>query len=284
MQTDDKSRTAAATTAEQTANLIAVRTSARPRLAIVLGSGFAEVAQSVERAIEIPYSELPGFHAPTAVGHPGKLLIGFIRKTPVVVMNGRMHYYEGHSMAAVTFPMRVFSALGIRNLLLTNAAGGINRSFKKGDFMLIRDHINLMGDNPLRGPKPPELERFVDMTTVYDNGLRAMAMEAAADCGVQLKQGVYLAVSGPSYETPAEIQAFLRLGADAVGMSTVPEALVARQCGMAVAGLSCISNMAAGLGETTLTPEDVLAVANSVSSAARKVVMEFAVRCGGADA
>lgn len=179
-------------------------------------------------------------------------------------------------MQAVTFAIRVLGELGVRALVVTNAAGGINRSFRKGDFMLIRDHINLMGDNPLRGAVPAGLERFVDMTKAYDPGLADLLRQAALANAVQLQEGVYLAVSGPSYETPAEIRAFAALGADAVGMSTVPEVLVARQCGMKVAGISCISNLASGLGEEELTPGDVIATTAKASKTAAALLKRFA--------
>lgn len=179
-------------------------------------------------------------------------------------------------MQAVTFPMRVLAAFGVEAIVLTNAAGGINKNFRKGDFMLIQDHINLMGDNPLRGPVPKGRERFVDMTQAYDPVLSDLVRQSAKAIGVELREGVYLAVSGPNYETPAEIRAFAALGADAVGMSTVPEVLVARQCGMRVAGVSCISNLASGLGETKLTPDDVIATTGSVSKVGTALIENFA--------
>ncbi len=241
----------------------------------MLGSGFHSIARKVAVEARIPYTEIPGFHAPTADGHAGELLLGRIAGTPVVVLSGRAHYYEGHSLEVVTFATRVLAAFGVRGLLLTNSAGGINRKFRKGDFMLLTDHINFMGVNPLRGPVPNGLQRFVDMTTAYDLGLRKLLAKAARQARVTLRQGVYLAVSGPNYETPAEIRAFGVLGADAVGMSTVPEAIVARQCGVRVAGLSCISNMAAGLGEERLTSEDVLETARRVSESAVSLISSF---------
>lgn len=193
-------------------------------------------------------------------GHAGRLVIGTFGKTPVVVLKGRTHFYEGHEMDRITFPIRVLAEFGIRSLLLTNAAGGINKKFKAGDFMTLTDHINFMGTNPLRGPALPGLPRFVDMTRVYEPKLNDLLKKAAKQTKLRLHSGVYLATLGPSYETPAEIRAFGRLGADAVGMSTVPEAIVARQCGLSVAAISCITNLAAGLSSGKLSHQEVLAI------------------------
>ena len=218
----------------------------RPKLALVLGSGFHRVVNEMEVEARIPYRKLPGFPPPTVAGHIGELLIGKIARTPILVLSGRAHYYEGHEMDVVTFGVRALAAYGIRDLLLTNAAGGVNRRLRPGDFMLLTDHINLMGTNPLRGPCVRGLPRFVDLTRVYDPVLQKLIKRAARNSKVRLHSGVYLAVPGPSYETPAEIRAFAGLGADAVGMSTVPEAIVARQCGLRVTAISCITNLAAG--------------------------------------
>jgi purine-nucleoside phosphorylase len=243
----------------------------RPQLGIVLGSGFGQVVRDLEMAAEMPYAKLPGFPKPTVAGHAGRLIVGRLAGTPVVVLSGRAHYYEGHSMAQVTFAVRLLAACGIRDLLLTNAAGGINRRFRTGDFMLLTDHINFMGVNPLRG-KP----EFLDLTQVYDSQLNGLLGQAARARRMKLHRGVYLAVSGPSYETPAEIRAFARLGADAVGMSTVPEAIIARHCRLRVAGLSCISNCAAGLGKTPLSHAEVLATTERVQMAGAELLREFA--------
>lgn len=248
----------------------------RPALAIVLGSGFQQSLSRLEVDSEMSYKKLPGFPPVGVSGHAGKLVIGHLGGNPVLVLSGRAHYYEGHSMDAVTFAIRALAAFGISDVLLTNAAGGVNRSFRPGDFMLLTDHINLMGVNPLRGPSPPSLPRFVDMTQTYDPGLSRLLHKAAEKCRLKLRSGVYLAVSGPSYETPAEIRAFARLGADAVGMSTVPEAIVARQCGLKVAGLSCITNLAAGLGGATLTHTEVLDTADKVKNSAAILLQNFA--------
>src|ERR1039457_5880584 len=215
----------------------------RPTLAMVLGSGFHHVLSELQVTAEIAYGKLPGFLLTGVSGHAGKLLLGHLGGTPVMVLSGRAHYYEGHPMELVTFAVRALAAYGIRDLLLTNAAGGVNRSFRPGDFMMLTDHINLMGANPLRGGPVPGLPRFVDLTCAYAQGLGQLLQQAGREGGVKLRAGIYLVVCGPSYETPAEIRAFARLGADAVGMSTVPETIVARQCGLKVAAVSCITNL-----------------------------------------
>jgi purine-nucleoside phosphorylase len=249
----------------------------RPTLAIVLGSGFHHVLTELQVEKKISYAKIPGFPVPRVSGHAGELNFGRLGGTPVLVLSGRAHFYEGHPMERVTFAVRVLAAFGIRDLLLTNAAGGINRKFRAGDFMVLTDHINLMGANPLRGPAVSNRPRFVDMTQVYDTKLRALLFRAGKSCNVRLQRGVYLAVSGPSYETPAEIRAFGRLGADAVGMSTVPEAMVARQCGLNVAAVSCITNVAAGIGKGKLSHAEVLETAGRVKTLAAKLLKYF---CG----
>jgi purine-nucleoside phosphorylase len=248
----------------------------RPMLALVLGSGFNHVLRELDVDAEIPYAKLSGFPKPGVAGHDGKLLIGRLGGIPVLVLSGRAHFYEGHAMERVTFAVRVLAAYGIRDLLLTNAAGGINRNFRAGDFMALTDHINLMGANPLRGPAIPGLPRFVDLTRAYDAKLSALLVAAARVTKLKLQRGVYLAVSGPSYETPAEIRAFARLGADAVGMSTVPEAVVARQCGLRVAGMSCITNLAAGLSRSPLSHAEVLETAERVKKTGTNLLKNFA--------
>lgn len=252
----------------------------RPTLAIILGSGFHHVLSELEVAAEIPYDRLPGFPPVGVSGHAGQLLIGSLGGTPVMVLSGRAHFYEGHPMERVTFGVRALAAYGIRDLLLTNAAGGVNRRFRPGDFMVVTDHINLMGANPLRGAPWPGLPRFVDLTCAYDEGLRRLLRRAGQQCGLKPRAGVYLAVCGPSYETPAEIRAFARLGADAVGMSTVPEAVVARQCGLKVAAVSCITNLAAGRGRGTLSHAEVLETAERVKSLAAQMLKNFATLYG----
>ncbi len=248
----------------------------RPTLAVILGSGFHHVLSELKVEAEISYSRLPGFPPVGVSGHAGQLLIGILGGTPVVVLSGRAHFYEGHPMERVTFAVRALGACGIRDLLLTNAAGGVNCSFRPGDFMVLTDHINLMGVNPLRGAPLAGLPRFVDLSCVYDAGLRRLLSRAGRRCGIRLRTGVYVAVGGPSYETPAEIRAFARLGADAVGMSTVPEAIVARQYGMKVAAVSCITNLAAGRSRETLSHAEVLETAERVKDAAAQLLSEFA--------
>jgi purine-nucleoside phosphorylase len=246
--------------------------SLRPSLAVILGSGFHHVLNELKVEAEIAYTKLPGFPPVGVSGHTGQLLIGHLGGTPVMVLSGRAHFYEGHEMALVTFATRTLAAYGIKDLLLTNAAGGLNRQFRPGDFMMLTDHINLMGINPLRGPAISGLPRFVDLSCVYDQGLRALLRRAGRACGMTLRAGVYLALSGPTYETPAEIRAFARLGADAVGMSTVPEAIVARQCGLRVAGLSCITNLAAGRSGRPLSHAEVLETAERVKTSAARLL------------
>ena len=250
-------------------------TRSRPTLGIVLGSGFNAAISKMKVELEIPYSHIPGFPATGVSGHAGSLLLGMLSGVEVAVLSGRCHYYEGHGMEDVTFAIRTLAGFGIRDILLTNAAGGLNRFFKPGDFMLIEDHINFMGVNPLRGPVAAGLPRFVDMTCAYDPGLGTLLARAAKKCSIKLRKGIYLAVSGPSYETPAEIRAFKKLGADAVGMSTVPEVIVARQLGMRVAAISCITNPGAGLGETKLSHQEVLETAGKSSQNASMLLQEF---------
>jgi purine-nucleoside phosphorylase len=268
-----------ATTARQVAKLSRLR----PKLGIILGSGFQGAVARMQVDAEIGYSKLSGFPPVGVSGHAGKLVLGHFGTTAAAVLSGRAHYYEGHSMEQVTFAARVLAEFGVKDLLLTNATGGLNKSFRPGDFMLLTDHINLMGANPLRGPVSPKLPRFVDMTRTYDPGLQDLLERAARVCGVRLRSGVYLALSGPSYETPAEIRAFARLGADAVGMSTVPEAIVARQCGLRVAAVSCITNLAAGRGKAALSHAEVLETAEKQKELAAQLLFNFATLYGQGD-
>jgi len=248
----------------------------RPTLAMVLGSGFHHVLSELRVTAEVSYGKLPGFPPTGVSGHAGQLFLGHLGGTPVMVLSGRAHYYEGQPVTLVTFAVRALAAYGIRDLLLTNAAGGVNPSFHPGEFMLLTDHINLMGVNPLRGGPAPGLPRFVDLTCAYDPGLRRLLQRAGRACGMRLRTGTYLAVSGPSYETPAEIRAFARLGADAVGMSTVPETIVARQCGLKVAAVSCITNLAAGRSWKPLSHAEVLETAEHVKKLAAQMLKNFA--------
>jgi purine-nucleoside phosphorylase len=250
--------------------------SLRPALAIVLGSGFHHALAALRVDKKVACARIPGFPNPTVSGHAGEIYFGHLGQTPVVVLSGRAHYYEGHSMERVTFAVRALAALGVRDLLLTNAAGGLNRAFGPGDFMVLTDHLNFMGANPLRGPAIPGLMRFVDLTDTYDARLRQLLYAAGKISRIKLRRGVYLAVSGPSYETPAEIRAFARLGADAVGMSTVPEAVVARQLGVRVAAVSCITNLAAGRGPGKLSHREVLETAGRVKVSGARLIENFA--------
>jgi len=235
------------------------RDARRPSVGLVLGSGLGAVVEDMADVVVLEYAEIPHFPTTTVLGHAGRLLLGRLATTTIAVLQGRFHYYEGYAMEEVTFPIRVLGLLGVRRLVLTNAAGGINLRFHPGSLMLIADHLNLMGVNPLRGPNDERFgPRFPDLTQVYSPRLRALAQDVARELGLVLEEGVYAAVSGPSYETPAEVRMLRQLGADAVGMSTVPEAIVARHMGMDVLGLSVIANMAAGIAERPLRHEDVL--------------------------
>ena len=248
----------------------------RPTLAIILGSGFHHALTELRVDKKISYAKILGFPKPTVSGHAGELYFGHLGQTPVLVLSGRAHFYEGHEMEHVTFAVRTLAAFGITDLLLTNAAGGINKKFRAGDFMVLTDHINFMGTNPLRGPQPNGLPRFVDLTETYDKKLRELLFNAGDICNLKLQRGVYLAVSGPSYETPAEIRAFATLGADAVGMSTVPEAIAARQCGLNVAAVSCVTNLAAGISKENLSHTEVLETAERVKKSGAALIKNFA--------
>ena len=241
------------------ADCIRSKLNAEPEIGLVLGSGWGSFAQSVKNAVRIPYNEVPGFPEAGVAGHAGEWVIGDIGGKTVIVMNGRFHYYEGHDLRTVTLPVRVMRALGVKTLILTNAAGGVNAGFDVGDLMLLSDHINLTGASPLTGSNIDELgPRFPDMTHAYDDGLRALAHEVAKKQGFLLRDGVYAQMPGPAYETPAEVRMLRVLGADAVGMSTVPETIAARHGGMRVMGLSCITNMAAGVLDQPLEHREVV--------------------------
>ena len=234
------------------------RTDFRPQVGIVLGSGLGGYADNMEISCEIPYREIPGFPVSTVQGHDGKFLFGYVKNTPVILMKGRVHYYEGYPMEDVVLPVRLMGLLGADTVILTNAAGGINRTFQAGDLMLITDHICIAVPNPLRGENIDELgTRFPDMSHVYDPELQEAAKKTAARQGISLREGIYVQCSGPSYETPAEIRMLGALGADAVGMSTVCEAIAARHMGMKVCGISCITNLAAGILDQPLDHREV---------------------------
>ena len=246
-----------------------------PEIGIVLGSGLGDFARLVDRKAEVSYASLPGFPVSTVAGHAGKLIFGYVRSVPVVVMQGRVHYYEGYSMNEVVAPIRLMGLLGARKLLLTNAAGGVNTSFTPGDLMLITDHISAFVPSPLRGENPQELgPRFPDMSRVYDKEMGRAVLEAGEKLGESLQQGVYLQWQGPNYETPAEIRMFRTLGADAVGMSTVCEAIAARHMGLRVCAISCITNMACGILPQPLSHEEVQQTANRVKDKFQALVLE----------
>ena len=249
-----------------------------PIVGLVLGSGLGGLANRIEEQRFVPYSDLPGFAIPTVPGHLGRLISGTLGGVPVVALNGRFHVYEGHDAATTAFPIRVLHALGAPTLLLSNAAGGIRRTMKPGDLMIIRDHVNLTWTNPLIGPVVPGDERFPDMSDPWDPELRALLAESANAVGVPVTDGVYCGLTGPSYETPAEVRMLEKLGADAVGMSTVHEVIVARAIGMRVAGMSCITNLAAGLSDQMVSHEDVLEVTKRAGAEFEKVAIEFVSR------
>src|ERR1700682_2907916 len=245
--------------AEQAARTIRARISQEPRIAVVLGSGLGDFADEFQNAVAIPYAEIPSFPTSTAQGHAGRLVVGLVDNLPVLAMQGRVHFYEGYSLEEVTFPVRTFGLLGIKTLVLTNAAGGIDIELNQGALMVISDHLNLMGVNPLRGPNDDRFgPRFPDMTEVYSRELQQRAIAEAHALGIDLRRGIYAGLAGPSYETPAEIHMLRAFGADAVGMGTGPEAIVARHMGMNVLGISCITNMAAGISENPINHEEVM--------------------------
>lgn len=247
-----------------------------PELAVILGSGLGAFAELVEERVVIPYQDIPHFPISTVEGHAGQLVFGKVAGRSVLVMQGRFHYYEGYVMQEVTFPIRVMQVLGVTGLIVTNAAGGINAAFSGGELILIKDHINLMGENPLRGANLSDRgPRFPDMSEAYDLEWRQKALEVAEKIGVRPQEGVYVAVSGPSYETPAEIRFMRTIGADMVGMSTVPEVIVANHGGMRVLGISCVTNMAAGILGQKLSHDEVMETAERVGKQFVQFVKEL---------
>ena len=259
--------------------LIGARTALRPSVGVVLGSGLGAFAAELDGRVEIPYAEIPGWPISTAVGHAGKLVLGTLGGTPVAVLSGRAHLYEGYTMAQVTFGVRVLGGLGARSMVLTNAAGGINLAYKQGALVLISDHINLQGMNPLLGPNDDSLgPRFPDMSEAYSKRYRAIAQESAAELGIALADGVYAAMLGPSYETPAEIRFLRAIGADLVGMSTVPEVIAANHMGMKVLAVSCVTNMAAGILDRKISHEEVLETGGGVRDTLIKLLRRIIPR------
>lgn len=245
----------------------------KPEIGIVLGSGLGELADTYSE-FAIPYDKIPGFAKSTVEGHKGQLVFAQINNRSVVMMQGRIHYYEGNSMQDITYPIKVMKKLGVKTLIITNAAGAVNKSFRPGDLMIITDHINMMGANPLIGPNDDSFGvRFPDMSEIYNRNLIKLADAAARNLRIDIKHGVYIASSGPSYETPAEIKMARFLGADAAGMSTVPEAIVANYCGMKILGISCISNYASGVSTKKLSHEEVIETTDKVKTKFKELIL-----------
>jgi purine-nucleoside phosphorylase len=268
--------------AEHAARTIRARTTEQPRVAIVLGSGLGGFAEEFEQPVRIPYRDIPGFVTSTAQGHAGSLVAGAVESVPVLAMQGRVHYYEGYSLEEVTFPIRTFKLLGIETLILTNAAGGVDVQLSQGALMVISDHLNLMGVNPLRGRNDERFgPRFPDMSEVYSRELQELVVEEAKQLGVTVRRGIYAALAGPSYETPAEIHMLRSFGADAVGMSTVPEAIVGRHMGMKLLGISCITNMAAGISEQPINHQEVIETGERVRTTFTQLLRRVIKNCQG---
>ena len=261
--------------AKQSAEYIQSKLKVTPEIGLILGSGLGILADEIEDAVAIPYSEIPNFPVSTVHGHAGQLVIGQLSGKTVIAMQGRFHHYEGYTMDKVTFPVRVMKLLGVEKLIVTNAAGGVNKDFTPGDLMLITDHINMMG-NPLIGANDERFgPRFPDMSTAYDKEFQQMARTVAADLNIAIQEGVYLGLTGPTYETPAEIRMIRTLGGDAVGMSTVPEVIVANHSSMRVLGISCITNMAAGILDQPLNHEEVIETTERVKNTFLQYVKEL---------
>ncbi len=257
------------------------KTDFMPRVAIVLGSGLGDYAEQIKVEVEIPYSEIQGFPVSTVPGHAGKFIFGYLGDIPVVCMKGRVHFYEGYPISDVVLPARLMKLMGAKILFLTNAAGGVNTSFHAGDLMLIRDHIAVFAPNPLIGPNIEELgTRFPDMSEVYDKDLQQIIRDAAKENGIYLQEGIYTQLTGPSFETPADIRMLRVLGSDAVGMSTVVEAIAAKHCGMKICGISCICNLAAGMTANPLSHEEVQEAADMAAPCFKKLVTESVKRFG----
>jgi purine-nucleoside phosphorylase len=253
--------------AERAAKFILAKTKLRPRIGLVLGSGLGAFANELANATRIDYKKIPNFPRSTAIGHAGRMVIGNVANVPVAVMQGRVHFYEGYTPQQVIFPMRVMARMGVRAVLLTNAAGGINRDFKQGCLVVLRDHMNLQGTNPLIGPNEDRFGvRFPDLTTVYWKAYQDAALQEGKRLGVEMAQGVYAALTGPSYETPAEIRYLRSIGADLVGMSTVWETIAAAHLGIRVLGISCVTNMAAGILDQPITTEEVMETGERVKA------------------
>ncbi|MFB1050208.1 purine-nucleoside phosphorylase [Paraliobacillus sp. JSM ZJ581] len=264
---------------QEAASYITKKLSITPKVGLILGSGLGMLADEIEDPVKIKYEKIPGFPVSTVEGHAGQLVSGTLMGVPVIAMQGRFHYYEGYGLDAVTFPVRVMKALGVEKLVVTNAAGGVNPDLNPGDLMLITDHINNTGQDPLIGPNESKLGvRFPDMSTAYDRNLQNIARDVAKDMNLDLQEGVYVWNTGPSYETPAEIRMLQKVGGDAVGMSTVPEVIVARHAGMDCLGVSCISNMAAGILDQPLSHDEVIETTEKVRDSFLRFVKDVLVR------
>lgn len=261
---------------DKSINYIKEKIKNEPEIGIVLGSGLGDFADTIEDKIEIPYKEIPGFPVSTVKGHDGKLIFGKIASKNICVMKGRIHYYEGYDIKEVVYPIEVLAALGIKTIILTNAAGGVNTDFEPADLMIISDHINLMGKNPLIGPNDEKIgPRFPDMTDLYSKELVEVAENSAKKLDINIKKGVYMYFTGPSYETAAEVRMARNLGADAVGMSTVPEAIVARHRGLKILGISTITNMSTGILDTPLDHTEVVEVGKEVAGKFKELLREI---------
>lgn len=263
---------------QKAASAILAKTKINPKIGLILGSGLGVLADEMEDAVRIPFESIPYFMKPTAEGHQGELVVGKLQGVEVVILNGRYHYYEGYTLQQVTFPVRVMKLLGVETLILTNACGAVNRNFKPGELMVIKDHINLTANNPLIGSNVDFFgPRFPDASEIYTKNLRDIAKKVAEKNNIKLNEGVYTWWTGPSYETPAEIKMISVLGGDAVGMSTVPEALVASHAGMNVLGISCLTNMASGILPQKLSHQEVLDVAKAVRASFSQLIKDILV-------
>jgi len=247
----------------------------KPEVALIVGSGLGGIAKNIAKPIVISYTDVPHFPKPTVAGHAGQMIFGELAGKKLMVLSGRFHYYEGRTLAEIVYPVHVIDALNVKLLIVTNAAGGVNPQYNAGDMMIIEDHINLMGVNPLLGMADNGAVKFLDMSQAYSTRLREKLDDAAEKLQLMVRRGVYLATTGPNYETPAEVKAFAWLGADAVGMSTVPEVIIARYHNIEVAGISCIANLAAGITNKKLSHEDVLAISNATQDKLGKLLTEF---------
>lgn len=269
------------TKVQNAASFLKLRYTSQPKIGLILGSGLGVLGDEIENPVKIPYESIPDFPVSTVEGHAGQLVFGMINGVQVVAMQGRFHYYEGYSFDKVTFPVRVMKELGVETIFVTNAAGGVNESFSPGDLMLISDHINNMGSNPLIGPNDPKLGvRFPDMSESYSKELRSVARKTAEKLQIKIQEGVYVGNTGPTYETPAEVRMIRLWGGDAVGMSTVPEVIVALHSGMKVLGISCISNMASGILDQPLNHEEVIETTEKVKINFLKFVKELIKEIG----